>query len=56
MSGLEKIDIDILLDDIKKELIDFYEYLILKHDRKQSELRSPIKDKRIFLNLLEGIL
>lgn len=48
MARLKEIDIDILPDEVKKELLDFYEYLITKYGKKQLELKSPVKDRRVF--------
>lgn len=48
MARLKEIDIDILPDEVKKELIDFYEYLLTKYGKKHLELKSPVKGKRVF--------
>jgi hypothetical protein len=48
MARLKEIDMNILPEEMKKELLDFYEYLITKYGEKQSELKVPIKDKRVF--------
>jgi len=48
MARLKEIDMNILPEEIKKELLDFYEYLITKYGEKQSELKVPIKDKQVF--------
>ena len=34
---LKTIDLDILPDDAKKELIDFYEYLVKKYGKNKKE-------------------
>ncbi len=33
---MKTIDLDILPDDAKKELIDFYEYLVKKYKRREN--------------------
>lgn len=48
MARLNEIDMDILPEEVRKELFDFYEYLITKHVKRQLEIKSPIKDKRVF--------
>ncbi|MEW6107764.1 MAG: DUF2281 domain-containing protein [Nitrospirota bacterium] len=48
MARLKEIDIDILPDEVKKELIDFYEFLLKKYGKKNFKLKSPVKDKRVF--------
>jgi len=42
MAETKKIDIDILTEEIQKELIDFYEFLIKKYATKK------VKDKKSF--------
>ena len=48
MARLKEIDIDILPDEVKKELLDFYEYLITKYGKKQLKLKSPVKNRKLF--------
>jgi len=48
MANPKEIDIGILPEEVKKELLDFYEYLITKYGKKELELKSPIKDRRVF--------
>ena len=48
MSRLKEIDIDILPEEVKRELLDFYEYLATKYGKKQIEMKSPLKDRKAF--------
>lgn len=48
MARLKEIEIDILPDEVKKELLDFYEYLVTKYVKKQMELKSSISNKKAF--------
>lgn len=42
MAQIKEIDMDILPEEIKKELFDFYEYLANKYGKKR------LKDKKMF--------
>ncbi len=42
MAKLKEIDMDILPEEVKKELMDFYEYLVNKYTKKR------LKDKKAF--------
>jgi hypothetical protein len=48
MARLREIDMDIMPEEIKNELLDFYEYLITKYGKKQLELKDNVRDKRVF--------
>ena len=48
MARLKEMEIDILPDEVKKELLDFYEYLVTKYVKKQMELKSSISNKKTF--------
>ncbi|MBI4653440.1 MAG: hypothetical protein HY752_00335 [Nitrospirae bacterium] len=53
MARLKEIDIDILPKEVKKELIDFYEYLLTKYGKKNLKLKSPINDKKVFFEFVK---
>ncbi len=42
MAKMKEIDMDILPEEVKKHLIDFYEYLVNKYGKKK------LKDKKVF--------
>ncbi len=42
MARLEEIDMDVLPEEVKIELMDFYEYLVNKYTKKR------LKDKKAF--------
>jgi len=48
MARLKEIDMDVLPEEVKNELLDFYEYLITKYGKKQSEIKGIARDRRVF--------
>ncbi len=48
MTKLKELDMDILPEEVKKELLDFYEYLVTKYGKKQLKLKGTKKDKKVF--------
>jgi len=48
MQAIKKIEVDVLPDNAKRELFDFYEYLVSKYGKSPKEV-SPIERKNKFL-------
>jgi hypothetical protein len=53
MTKLKEIDMDILPDEVKKELLDFYEYLLTKYGKKQLLLKDHVKNKKAFFEAVK---
>ncbi len=48
MAQTKEINLNVLPEEIKKELLDFYEYLVTKYGKQRLERKSPTKDKNAF--------
>lgn len=48
MAQLKEIDTNALPEEVKKELLDFYEYLIAKYAKQQVNLKSLARNKKAF--------
>jgi len=45
MAQTKEINLNVLPEEIKKELLDFYQYLVTKYGKQRLERKSPTKDK-----------
>ena len=48
MKKLKELDMDILPDEVKKELLDFCEFLVTKYGKKEVKLKVTEKNKKVF--------